>query len=274
MKINPKLLEFVTDGIRFEENVVESTALYALPYSSKYAKQIFDNKSTIANDLILDPNKYKRINKRNLSLKFNSNREKISKGRENSNDQLISITDKSDNNQIEEEETCKPAHVTFKPLEIFSHMRSLSNSDSNLAEFDSFYLRDDDDQATKRSRSLDSFDGFMENKQLVLVTKTAGNEQETINKTRGEEKYFKETKTQIGWDEYLIDLLSENTARYLVMKKVSNRKLNLVKKRNSFFRCSSFYILYYSKYTKKAYGICRKEIWALYSRHSIFRLGL
>jgi len=228
MKIDAKILEFVTDGIRFEENVVESKALYTLPYSSKYAKQIFDNKSTIANDLILDPNKYKKVNKRNLARKMNSYREKITEERDSSNDHLVFLTDKIE----KEEETPfnQSAHnvATFKPLEIFSHMRSLSNSESNLAEVDSFYFRDDDDQTTKRSRSLNSLDG-MENKQLVLFKKSTSNEHnqhEDSERAVREQNFFSDSNSQIGWDEYLIDLLSENTARYLVMKKVSNRKLN------------------------------------------------
>jgi hypothetical protein len=63
MRIDPKLLDFVTDGFKFDAQVVKTKAKHTIPYNPVQVKEIFQNKNDLGNDIY--------IMKRTKSVIFN-----------------------------------------------------------------------------------------------------------------------------------------------------------------------------------------------------------
>ena len=217
MQINSKLLEFVTDGLKFDQNVVKEKAAYALPYSPRYVKEIYENKHDLGNNLIIDPNKYKQkpnVLKYKTSIKLNSKNSEELKA-------------------IEYEQPKKPFKFKSKELFITEKKHSLSSSESNLAELEFVDKR--------LSKSLDSLKEN-DNDGNFFITETSYEVESTYGKKK--EQHHKQEKKEfvredsaaklkqmvrVNWDDQLIDSLSENTARWLVMKKINDCKSRQLK---------------------------------------------
>ena len=51
IEVNDKLLEFVSDGFKFDTEVVKSKAKHALPYNPKEIKEILEKKNDLGNEI-------------------------------------------------------------------------------------------------------------------------------------------------------------------------------------------------------------------------------
>ena len=109
MEIDPKILEFVTDGFRFDPQVVKNKDKHALPYNPNYLQEIFDNKNDLGNDTF--------IVKRTKSVVFNkypinNNRVKSVKQSDENLNQVVSY---------EKHLQVADAAVKFKPKIYFKN---------------------------------------------------------------------------------------------------------------------------------------------------------
>ena len=125
MEIDPKILEFVTDGFRFDPQVVKNKAKHALPYNPTYLQEIFDNKNDLGNDTF--------IIKRTKSVVFNkypnnNNRIKAAKQSDENLDQGVNY---------EKHLQVPDAEVKFKPKIYF---KNKLNSSLNILEDEGFLI--------------------------------------------------------------------------------------------------------------------------------------
>ncbi|RNA40140.1 hypothetical protein BpHYR1_000484 [Brachionus plicatilis] len=190
LKISSHVLDFVVDGISFDEQVVKSKAPFTLPYSKKYVEQIFDDKCRISDDLKIEKWKYRTKNEHSAKL-VEQMREKKSQ---------LAIADGAKSEE-------KRKKVQFKPVGYFVDDRKMSLSDGDLTDFKKVCH-------SNTSKSSENIGGFF----LTEI-----NEQVKVAKT----KMLREKIVHVenyDWDDFMIDSLSENTARWIVMKQVSDSK--------------------------------------------------
>lgn len=190
IKINSDVLDFVVDGIRFDEQVVMSKAPFTLPYDQKYIEKIFQDKYKISDDFEIEKCKYKTRNEHSMKL--------VEKMRAKKCQLAITVQTNST-----DEKTSKK--VKFKNVGFFedNKKKSLSDGDleKNLEKMSNLYIK---------KKSSESLNGFF----LTEVNECRDNDQR--EKIAFIENY--------DWDNYLVDSLSENTARWIVMKQVSDPK--------------------------------------------------
>ena len=196
LRIKSQILDFVADGLKFDEQVVKAKAAYTLPYSKKYAQEIFENKNVISDDLVIEKDKYKVRNENSVKL--------VEKMMERKKEQLA----------LTNEPKVEPKHSTvkFKPINYFVDKKKLSLSDGNLNDAKKI-------SESSLSKSSDNLGVFLTEieEQEVKVPKQS----EPVKKTSDQDLKILD---EIDWDDYLIDSLSENTARWIVMKRVTDTK--------------------------------------------------
>ncbi|CAF0950950.1 unnamed protein product [Brachionus calyciflorus] len=209
LNVKSSILNFVADGLKFDEQVVKSKASYALPYNKKYLDEIFQNKNVISDDYKIEIGKYKKRNEQTIKL--------IQKMKED-NEKRLALVD-----EIKPE---KRSQVKFKPISFFVETKKISISDGNLKSDDSKKLSE-----SILTKSTDNFD-LIEN---VFLTEIEHKETPINQYTESKISLEDNLKSidKYDWDEYLIDSLSEHTARWIVYKKVTNPKqkqklLNLI----------------------------------------------
>jgi hypothetical protein len=222
LTIDKEMLKFVSDGISFDPQVVRSTAAYTLPYSSTFVKDVFRNKSQLGEDLHVDPKKYKSI-----YLNFTPMRrpDKTKPPPRNPYQEMVLYED------IEGDtlSSVPLADIRFKNRNAFEEIKNLSASDGELN------VTQRQTQKITHAQSLTSIDdqqGF-----FLTETQPADAARVTSEKPIVKKKQtFKPRKQRakadelreinhIDWDEFLINSLSENTARWIVMKAIHERKL-------------------------------------------------
>lgn len=179
IKIKPDVLDFVADGIRFDEQVVMSKAPFTLPYDKKYVEKFFQDKYRISDDLEIEKCKYKIKNEHSMKLVEQMRARKCQ----------LAIADQT-NITNENNNT----NVKFKRVGFFEDNKKRSLSEGDL-----------ENNLNKVKKSSENVHGFF----LTEVN-------EYREKIAVIENY--------DWDDYLIDSLSENTARWIVMKQVSDPK--------------------------------------------------
>ena len=248
MVINSKILDFASDGIQFDAQVVKSKAVYAMPYSPSYVHDIFKNKKDLGNDLVIEPEKYKINEIQNINKIFMTqfNKEK------NEQRKLVELSkiDDNENDEHERAVVCppQPAHkftVRFKPKEAVFFEQKLSASETQLAIEGSTEQHNlhSKKETSKRehSKSLNNLyevgpqDDFFLTELKESSEKTAPTQKKEAaivdenvspnSKRKGEYGVLKQLEN-IDWDENLINQLSEGTARYVAMKRVTDRNSN------------------------------------------------
>ncbi len=179
-------------------------------------KEIYENKHDLGNNLIIDPNKYKQkpnVLKYKTSIRLNS---------KNSEDLKA----------IEYEQPKKP--FKFKSKELFitefnENKHGLSSSETNLNEFQSMDKRLSKSLDSLIENDIDGNNFFItetsyEIESTFIKTKEQRNEDEKKESFRENSAAKLKQMVRINWDDQLIDSLSENTARWLVMKKINDCK--------------------------------------------------
>ena len=226
MVIDAKILDFASDGIQFDQQVVKSKAVYALPYTPTYVHEIFKNKKDLGNDLVIEPEKYKinevkALNKLFMDQWMKEKKEKkdLVKADEMKNsDILIRI---------------KSSNVKFKPREGMFLDTKLSSSETNLLAIESNSTPDLKSQNNKISKSLNNIQdtdnsgtGFflteVEGQIEKRSAKPVSNKKDLKDKEEKESRGLKRLE-EVDWDENLINQLSEGTARWIAMKRVTDR---------------------------------------------------
>jgi len=241
MIIDRNLLNFVTDRIKFDKEVVKSKAAHSLPYSVKYVKEIFENKNDLGNDYIIKKRNYSKYGHISAEVKKSFDDLKKNKAK------LALIINETSDGEIE---IVTDAIVKFKPKLLFKKTRSetsLNETEStnlNKTFSRSFHdLReendghgdvdnddddDDDDEDDlieitpifltdlndNQSKKKDEFKQIAES--LNLDTGTTKKRVSTPNKLK--------SLNDLKWDDHLINSLSENTARWIVMKNTYERE--------------------------------------------------
>lgn len=192
IKVSANILDFVVDGITFDEQVLKSKAPFTLPYDTKYVKQIYDDKYRIDDDLKIQIGKYKTRNEHSVKLVEQIKARKL---------QLAIADEKNDTSDQKKK-------VHFKRVDYFVEQKKMSLSEGDLRDLNKL----SDSAMTKSSENLEGFFLTEVHEQMTDVVKPKI-EREKIALI---ENY--------DWDDLLIDSLSENTARWIVMKQVSDPK--------------------------------------------------
>jgi hypothetical protein len=227
MVIDAKILDFASDGIQFDQQVVKSKAVYALPYTPTYVHEIFKNKKDLGNEFIIEPEKYKINEIKAINKIFMDQwvREKKQKK------ELVKIDEgeKSDSNILL---GVKSSNVKFKPREGMFLEPKLSSSETNLLAIEPSDLTN---QKNKLSKSLSNIQGTENLEVGFFLTEVEGQNEKNSDKLvlnkkdskTKDEKASKDLKRleEVDWDENLINLLSEGTARWIAMKRVTDSNI-------------------------------------------------
>lgn len=235
MVISSKILDFVSDGIKFDPQVVKTKAAYTLPYKAEAVHEIFKNKKDLGDNFIIEPTKYRvndytSINKAYLKL----NKEKTVQ------DLIVYDANKSDAGAG----FIKPAYK-FQPKNFFVEQK-LSSSETQL-NVDSEAKREAAGSQLKSARSLNDLADDNQPEVGIFLTEAPLDELSKEKPQKKEKKVLYEAQrdlkelNEINWDDHLINLLSEGTARWIVMKQVSDGSLKLF----LFFILELNYLLFY-----------------------------
>lgn len=255
MIIDRKLLNFVTDGIKFDQEVVKSKAAHSLPYSAKYVKEIFENKTDLGNDYIIKKRNYTKYGHISAEVRKSFNDLKINKGK-----LALIINERSDG----EIEIVTDAIVKFKPKILFKKTRSetslneidSTNVNKNISR--SFYdLKEMDEDNNDRVLNVNEDEDEDEDQiEITPIFLTDLNDNQYKNKNNENKDEFKQITESLNidtakkrastpnklkalndlkWDDHLINSLSENTARWIVMKNTFERKIKIIKNILSLF---------------------------------------
>lgn len=225
LKVDRTLLEFVLDGIEFDKQVVRSKALSAMPYSVNYVKEIFDNKATLAGNEQDEPPL--RLDKHKYRAKLAEERAQVRKKSLKKPTAAPSAMTETKQLAIEDD------HPTvnrskFKPVHYFVEMgNQLSSSDSELNK-----LSQTGDLS--KVKSLEDVAYAEKNFFLTETQPTQVHRPPEKKKPHppvphhssileDESTNLIESSDEWDWDCHLINMLSENTARWIVMKRVSDR---------------------------------------------------
>lgn len=176
--MNSKMLELVSENIKFDSQVIKSKAQHTIPYSPTLTQEIFSN-------ALLDRavNDYRIPSARERLRIFKKKSAKFKNSQTESED-----LKKIQNSQLQISETMKHNESKFTPI---SYFKSISEEDlkGNTATT----------TKTNMTKSLDELNKAAKN---VFLTESVVQDSEW------------------DWDCQLIDELSENTARWMVMKKI------------------------------------------------------
>ena len=217
MVISSKILDFVSDGIKFDPQVVKTKAAYTLPYKAEAVHDIFKNKKDLGDNFIIEPTKYRvndysSINKAYLKL----NKEKTVQ------DLIVYDASKLDTGAG----FVKPQAYKFQPKNFFVEQK-LSSSETQL-NVDSEAKREAAGSQLKSARSLNDLSDDNQPEVGIFLTEAPLDELSKEKPHKKEKKVLYEAQrdlkelNEINWDDHLINLLSEGTARWIVMKQVSD----------------------------------------------------
>lgn len=227
MRINQNVLSFVIDGLDFDKQVVKTKAAYLLPYNQKETNKLFEDKTQISSEY--------KIKKRELKYGRITSAVKrtIREQREQEKLKLAVIFNEKSDGEIE---IVGDALVKFKPKSLFSR------SNENLSIKASSSHEDiSKNQEKKLSKSLENLNEINEQNDEqdeeveitpVFLTETTSDDYKNVvkdmNITAGTKKRAQSANklkslNEMNWDDQLIDMLSENTARWIVMKNTCDR---------------------------------------------------
>jgi hypothetical protein len=122
LHINENLMRFVTDGLKFDVEVVKSKCAHALPYDQTALNEYFKNKNVLSDNVIINQNKPKPKESR----KWSDNSKKQITSQE-----LVSVSS-----------TQEEAKPKFKPSDVFvtDKPNKLPIIESNATKTDNFFL--------------------------------------------------------------------------------------------------------------------------------------
>ncbi len=216
MVISSKILDFVSDGIKFDPQVVKTKAAYTLPYKAEAVHEIFKNKKDLGDNFIIEPNKY-RVND------YTSiNKEYLRSNKEKTVQDLIVY----DANKLNIENVAKPPGYKFKAKNFFIDQK-LSSSETQL-NADSDPKREAAGSRLKSARSLNDLSDENQPEVGIFLTEAPLDDVNKEKVQKKEKKVLYEAErdlkelNEVNWDDHLINLLSEGTARWIVMKKVAD----------------------------------------------------
>ncbi len=202
VEVNENLLEFVSDGFKFDPAVVRAKARHALPYDPGEINEILENKNDLGNDILL----LKRTRSVVLSKYQNNNVNRLRSVKEpdeSANQQMLAIESGSvsDYSALDTE----LALVKFQPKVYFANKTSDESAD---APGDELELKDED-----------GVEG-------VFLTEAepekVGVKRPVLNENALELQSVE--RTVVKWDDHLIDQLSENTARWIAVKNTADSR--------------------------------------------------
>jgi hypothetical protein len=227
--LNGKIFDFVTDGLKFDPQVIKSKAKHALSYNAGEVKEIFEDKRSLGNGEYVEPMKYK-FKYLNLTPIFAKN--PIKENDKSVNNELVLF----DQNEKTFLESVPIANIKFKSKNYFEQLKN-SSSDTELNR-DNIKLESKSEGPASKSLN-NSTDDL---RQGIFLTETSFHETKLkSSRSRKSERSLSNKKSislknknnkredlkvleNVDWDEYLIDLLSEDAARWIVMKKISDCK--------------------------------------------------
>ncbi len=248
MLIDPKILNFVSDGLSFDKQVVKSKAAHSLPYSVKYVKEIFKNKANISDDYVIDLNKRSQLKYGRISSAV---RKRFKQQKKQSAAKLAVIVSETPGklkivytsisffpkyNSISDGqfEVVTNALVRFKPKSLFHSIsnESLVDSSGNIINKDlsrSLDHLEEQNEQELEEQQVEIMPIFLTESKQLKENKLKQNddndafsqlsEQHNLN-NENRKKEMPSTADKIksleevNWDDHLISLLSENTARY------------------------------------------------------------
>ncbi len=218
VEVNNELLDFVIDGFKFNTDVVTSKAKHALPYNPNEIKKILDNKNNLGNQIFLiKRNKSVVLNKYHNNNTYRS--KSVKKKDDHTSQEILSIQSGSLDSEY--------ALVKFKPKVYFTNKslstenlisHNISTNELNLTkpnskscedlvdnvEVESFFLTESQAKTKIKNSEKDILINSLQDKNALNL--------KDIN------------KSLVKWDDYLIDQLSENTARWIAVKSTSDSK--------------------------------------------------
>jgi hypothetical protein len=233
MVIDSKILDFASEGIQFDQQVVKSKAIYAMPYKPAYVHDIFKNKKDLGNDFLIEPEKYKTNEIKALNKLFMDQWMKEKKEKKD----LVKVDENfSDKNVLVH---LKSANVKFRPREGMFLESKVSSSETNLLSIEPKSESNVTSQNNNLSKSLNNLQDTDNAETTFFLTEVEGqNERKSAkpmptNKNDDKHKEEKESNglkrlEEVDWDENLIDLLSEGTARWIAMKRVTDRNIHFL----------------------------------------------
>ena len=204
INLNHNLLNFVTDGLKFDNEVVKSTCAHTLAYNATDGIEIFKNKTQLSNNVrILQKNDVPKPLRKWPKLKSESSLKAIEY------EELIN-------------EPNKPAKINFQKNNYFEVVtkagRRLAGS---LDRVKSFAISE-----ITTEESKDDIGVFLTEATIHRSAKKNLNIEnvEMLSKslTNIDLKSDNSLKKD-DWDNYLISKLSENTARWIVSKKTDRK---------------------------------------------------
>jgi hypothetical protein len=227
MAIDENILDFVSDGLQFDRQVIETTAAHTLPYNPAYVAEIFQNKHSLGGDVHLEPNKYKL---KYMNIARGRRPDKTKPPPRNPYNEMVLYEDLESAELV----SVPPAPTKFKARPNFEDA-FLSVSDGELTEAAIQRAR----QHMSTAKSLDDMHvggGFFltETPQTGRLKSSRTTSSKQSAKKRQSSKAAKKRAAardelkvinNTDWDEFLINSLSENTARWIVMKTISERNL-------------------------------------------------
>ena len=232
MVINAKILDFASDGIQFDQQVVKSKAVFALPYKPAYVHDIFKNKKDLGNDFIIEPSKYKVNEIKVLNKMFMQQFKKA----KNEKKGLVKF-DENEYLDLNIVAQSSVSNLKFRPKEGVFLDQTLSSSESQLQAIEHESAKEKPNgisQINKLSKSLNNLQDSDSETAFFLTEIEDLNEKKT-NKPQLESKEAPKNKLTFGtlkkledvdWDENLINQLSEGTARWIAMKRVTDRNFS------------------------------------------------
>ena len=250
--VDEQVLEFLSDGLRFDSNVVKTKAFHTLPYSRRYLDEVLQKRHTLDDNYVLESNKYRTrffaVHKSQAAVALTKNSLRLEQAAEA--DASIAAITGNENTQLREEETLLsssslPTKKPFRFRQTTLFISDLTRSASSLGAWEQQQAGGNSltqSGRLKRSGSLDQlFDEQTRQQSFFFLTEqhnlpeeeadelaaAAGDKQTTSRSMRRRQQRrapgddMKQLERR-DWDDELIDQLSENTARWLVMRKVDN----------------------------------------------------
>lgn len=215
MKINKKFLDFATENLIFDQQVVKNKAAYSLPYDPKKVYEIFNNKNSVTDDVYIRPGKYKY--KKVFLIK--SMKKNLVKDETESKD--FDIIDEIQLTKLPNSiEKFKPKVYFVKPKSSLSDSQIEANG---LKKFsDTNFTKSFDNLSLINENGFFLTESVIDSEKFKVATNKYNNDSSVV-----QGGYLKKLN-DINWDDYLIDSLSENTARWIVMKQVFDRKVTFI----------------------------------------------
>lgn len=213
-------MQFVTEGLKFDQDVLKTTCAHALPYDPTEVKQIFKNKTDLGDNLRIS----QKLEQPKRLRKWPNGNQKVGLD-------LMPY----------QELINQPAKdVKFKPKDPFITVDS-----------------SDDEYNQQKPLAIDNVP-FSEKEKITTVTKPVDHKQAEVEQVKSDAVFLTETsemdstiragdqkklslsksltnldfnskeqaRRKNDWDDYVLSKLSENTARWIVGKKTDS-KFNL-----------------------------------------------